>query len=269
MSNVFVVSTAQAGVNRCKAILGYKNLFETSALTGYAQDANYPIELAYDYKTNTEYSPSATSGSVVIVLSQSTANTPNYFGIFSKNANAANLSVQVEVMNIATGLYEIVGTRGSFADGAPQMIYWDGFSSLSQRITIYFDAKVYISAMHIGEAVVFGQTVSVGYQPGQMTSLDSVSNFTTDGNNFVQGRRVTNGNQEKAPINFQRMDWLRTWWPEFMNHALDSKPIFFMANNQNQDYCFYGLQNPSSLTRPDYKSSTFSDLDFEINGWAS
>lgn len=270
MPNTFVVSSSPSvGANNlCRAILGYRNLFITGNVTGGSPDPSYPLALAYDYKTNTEYSPSISSGSVVINIYNSSPVDVNYFGIFCKNAQDCGLSFTVEVLNNATGLYETVGTRGSFGNAIPQMIYFDAVSSIAQRITLYFTSKCYIASMSIGEAVVFSRTVSVGYQPGRNASIDEVKNFATDGNNFIQGRRITNGYEEKAPINYQTYSFIDTWWREFMNHVLDSKPIFFMANNQDQNNCIFGLQNPQTLTKPSYKNSHHTDIDFDIRGWA-
>lgn len=272
MSNTFVVSAAPTGGsgsgNLCRAVLGYKNVLTGGSVTPVSVDPKYPMPLAYDFKTNTEYSPLINSGSVVITAIQSGPSLINYFGLFSKNAKDCNLSFMVEVQDFATGLFVNVGTRGSFENAIPQMLSFAPINSIQQRITIYFDSKCFIASLSMGEAIVLGRTVSVGYQPGRNASLDEVSNFTTDGNNFVQGRRIANGFQEKAPVNYQQYTFIDTWWRGFMNHVLDSKPIFFMANNQLPQYCVYGLQNPKTLTKPSYKNKQHTDIEFDINGWA-
>jgi len=267
--NTYVVSAAPSATdNICKAVLAFDNAMVSSVVSPASEDSNYPIELAYDFKTNTEYSPFISSGSVVIDITQSNPNEINYFALFSKNARDCNLSFTYQVMDIATGSYVTVGSRGSFDNAIPQMIYFDSIISIAQRLTIYFDSKCYIASLATGAAIVFSRTVSQGYQPARNASIDEVSNFSTDGNNFVQGRRIVNGYQEKAPINYQNYAFIDTWWRRFMNHVLDSKPLYFMANNQHPLNCVFGLQNPSSMPKPSYKNSDETDLDFDINGWA-
>jgi len=271
MPNTFVVSSAQSvfGANNlCKALLGYSNLLTVSSSSASSEDPAYPFSLAYDFKTNTEYSPAITSGSVVINIYNSSLLPTNYLGIFSKNAQDCNLSVKVELLNSTTGLYDEVGFRGSFGNAKPQMIYWPEQSSIAMRVTLYFDSKCYIASLSIGQGILFSRTVSVGYQPGRNASTDEVSNFSTDGNNFIQGRRIKNGFEEKAPINYVEYSFIDDWWTYFMNHVLDSKPVFFMANNQIQTNCVYGLQNPATLTKPNYKNSHHTDIELEIRGWA-
>ena len=252
----------------CRAILGFHNLLNQSSIFLTSEDPSYPFSLAYDFKTNTEYSPLIESGSVQIDFLQAEPSTISYFGLFCKNAMDCNLSFQYEVKPFGASSYTIVGSRSVFKNAAPQMLSFDPINSSEQRLTISFDSKCFIASINTGEAVVFGRTVSAGYQPARNASLDEVSNFTTDGNNFVQGRRLMNGFQEKAPINYQSYDFIDTWWRGFMNHVLDSKPVFFMANNQKPANCVYGLQNPQTLTKPNYKNKRHTDIEFEINGWA-
>jgi len=271
MPNTFVVSSAPIEVgahNLCRAILGYKNLLNTSSYIVADQDPSYPFLLAHDFKTNTEYSPLSNSGSVEINIYNAEPLPVSYIGIFSKNASDCNLSVKVELANLSTGVYEEIVTRGSFGNAKPQMIYWEERQAVAIKITLYFSSKCYIASLSIGQAIVFSRPPSAGYQPARNASLDEVSNFSTDGNNFIQGRRLKNGFEEKAPINYQTYDWLDGWWAEFMNHVLDSKPIYFMANNQIQTNCVFGLQNPQSLTKPNYKNKQHVDIDLEVRGWA-
>ena len=268
MSNTYVVSSVSTQDNICKSVLGFDNVMIDSLVVASSEDDAYPVGLAYDYKTNTEYSPFVQSGYVVIDFTQSNPTEINYFGLFSKNARDCGLSFIFEVKDIVTGNYVEVGARGSFENGSPQMLYFEPILSFTQRLTIYFIRKCYIASLATGKAIVFSRTVSQGYQPARNASIDEVSNFSTDGNNFVQGRRIVNGYQEKAQLNYQNYAQVDTWWRRFMNHVFDSKPIYFMANNQYPLNSVYGLQNPSTLPKPSYKNSDETDLEFEINGWA-
>ncbi len=268
MSNTYVVSAVSPKDHICKSVLAFDNVMINSVVFASSEDENYPVSLAYDYKTNTEYSPFVQSGYVEIDFTQQNPTEINYFGLFSKNARDCGLSFIFEVKDITTGNYVEVGGRGSFENGAPQMLYFEPILSFTQRLTIFFTRKCYIASLATGNAIVFSRTVSQGYQPARNASIDEVSGFSTDGNNFVQGRRIVNGYQEKAQINYQNYASVDVWWRRFMNHVFDSKPIYFMANNQYPNNCIFGLQNPSTIPKPNYKNSDETDLEFEINGWA-
>lgn len=267
MPNVFVVSSVESVyAERCRAVLGFRNVMPLATVTASSEDTRYPKELMYDYKSNTEYSPALTIGSSVINIYTS-SQTINYVGVFSKNAGDCGLSFKVEVFNVVTGAYVDLGTYGSMTNAVPRVISFDSITSTAQRITFYFSSKCYIAAMHVGNAIVFSRTPSLGYQPGRNSSLDEVSQFTIDGANFTQGRRIGNGFQEKGAIRLQRYEDLDSWWREYMNHVLDSKPIFWLPNNQLNN-AFYGLQVPDKLQKLDYKTRHLTDFEFEFNGFA-
>ena len=268
MSNVFVVSSNDSiYAERCRAVLGFRNVMTKSTVTVSSEDSAYPKELMYDHKSNTEYSPAATSGSAVINIYNSNQKI-NYVGIFSKNAFECDLSFKIEVFDATTAAYVDMGTYSVTQNGVPRVVNFDTVqSSNAQRITLYFTSKCYIAALYVGEAIVFSRAPSLGYQPGRNSSLDEVSQFTTDGANFTQGRRIGNGFQEKGVVKFQRYSDMDIWWREYMNHVLDSKPIFWLNNNQ-LDNAVYGLQDPSTLQKLDYKTRHLTDFEFDIKGFA-
>jgi hypothetical protein len=149
----------------------------------------------------------------------------------------------------------------------PQIVTFDRVLTTRFKVVINFTSKCYIAALYGGEAIVFDRTVSIGYQPARNSSLDDVEAFRTDGNGLTQARRIYNGFQEKASLRYVPYSTVDEFWSSFMNHVLDSKPFFFMANNQNQK-CVFGQQNPSSLIKPSYKNSHHTDIDLEIQGYA-
>jgi len=267
MANVFVVNNLSPTSHLCTAVLGFRNVINGAQYIG-SEDPLYPFANAFDNKTNTEYSPFITSGTVIIEFSQSAPTSISYFALFCKNSGQCNLSFEYEVLNVNTGNYESVGTRSAFGNAKPQMISFDPILSSAQRLTIGFDSKCYIANIATGAAINFGRTVSQGFQVGRNASLDEVASFSTEGNNFIQGRRLFNGYQEKASLAFLNYDEVDVWWSEYMNHVLNSKPLFFMANNQKQNNVVFGLQSPNNLTKPSYKNSFDTDLEFDIQGWA-
>lgn len=269
MSNAFVVNNGSSTpVETCKTILGFSNLISSSAIGGVSWPAAYPFLNCFDNKSNTEWSPVASSGSMVIEITQSYISTVNYFGLFSKNASTAGLTVTVEVFNNNTGAYKTVGTAGSMTNGKPIMFAFDDITSYKQRVTLTWVAPLFISAMNVGYGLDFGRTMSFGAQPAHLASLDKVEGFTTEGNHFIAGRRISNGYQMKGQINFVSFDIINARWPEYMNHVLDSKPVFLMWNTNKTDQVIYGIQNPETLTKPSYKSNNFGEIQFDINGFA-
>jgi len=69
----------------CSAVLGFRNVINGAAYIS-SEDSAYPFANAFDNKTNTEYSPAITSGTVTIEFTQSSVSPISYFALFSKNA---------------------------------------------------------------------------------------------------------------------------------------------------------------------------------------
>lgn len=276
----FVVDPSLSTSGTCKAVLGFRSFLTAATASGTGitnQDADYPIELALDASYSTEYSPdlSAQPTTCQIVFTPGGTVKANYFTIISKNATSAGLSVQVEVLRASTGLYETVAGFGSMTDGLPVMAYFgedetgNYINVTAVRITLTYTSKPYIMSMMCGEAIVMPRTMSIGFQPAHMAYLDEVRQFNADeGLNLVSSRRLTRGKQLDGKINYIRMDVVESFWDEYANHVLNSYPVSMMWNTDRPDEVIYGVQDPRRLTKPKYKNNMFTEIDFDIVGWA-
>lgn len=268
MSNFLVVNGTQQDIaqGNDKAILGFRSVLPVSTVTGANEDALYPFTNAIDYRDNTKYSPSVSNGTIVIEFTQSLPTEINYFAFAIHNSQDAVLTGALEV-DSGDGYEEITGFS-IVKNNRPFVHYFGNLSSSRQRLTLNFTNKLYIGAINIGRAVVMRRPPSLGFQPAKTASLDKVEQFTTEGNNFIVGRRLNRGFQAKGQFRFVSFnDDINDWFEDYMDHVLDSKTLFFKWN-ESKDESVYGLQNPKSLTKPTYKTSFHSDFAFEINGYA-
>ena len=268
MSNTLVIDLAGVTPQQdCgAAILGFRSILPTSTITGHQEDATYPFINALDFRDNTKYSPSITSGTVEIIFNQSAITEIDYFSFAIHNSQEAGLTGQLEV---DSGLgYEVVAEFASIKTNRPFLKYFGAKNSQRQKLTLNFTSKLYIGSINVGKAVTFNRSPGVGFQPGRTASLDKVEQFTTEGNNFIVGRRVNRGFQSRGSFRYVSFnDDINDWFEEYMNHVLDSKTLYFKWND-NVDETIYGLQNPESLTKPSYSTSFHADVSFEINGYA-
>lgn len=267
MSNFLVVNATEQELQGAdKAILAFRSVLPDSAVSGASEDSSFPFANAVDYRDNTKYSPSANSGSVVITLTQSQVTTINYFAFAIHNSQDAQLTGKLEI-DSGNG-FETITEFSLVKNNRPFLFSFDDVSSSRQRLTLNFTSKVYIGAINIGEAVKMKRPPSLGFQPGRTASNDQVEQFTTEGNNFVVGRRLNRGFNAKGSFRFVSFeDEVNVWFEEYMNHVLDSKTLFLKWND-SKDETIYGLQNPKSLAKPSYKTSFHTDFTFDINGYA-
>jgi hypothetical protein len=254
-----------------RAVLGFKNKLINEFTSGATEDVNYPFDNCRDYKTNTEWSPAANSGTLTITLLVITGlgatSAFGYFGIMSRNAASAGLSVTVRGYDLTSALVKTV-TITSFTDGMPAMSAFDNFLCSQIQIDLTWTSKLYVTTLAAGEAMWFDRTVSLGYQPARFAIKDKVQSFITEGNNVVQGRRIRGMKQEEAEVKLQKFNDVAAWYKDYANHVLDSKTLWFMANDQIPTQIIHGVQSPSKLQDLAYSRPDKADLKFSIEGWA-
>lgn len=265
--SILIVDQLAANANDCAtSILGFRSILPISSYSGADEDPVYPFINTIDYRDNTKYSPLADSGSVVIEFTQASIQTIDYFSFAIHNSQDAGLTGMLEV-DSGFG-YEVVAEFSQLVNNRPFLKYFGTLQSASQRLTLNFTSKLFIGSINIGSAVVFNRAPSLGFQPGRTASNDKVEQSTTEGNNFIVGRRLPRGFNSKGTFRFISFDgFIDDWYVEYMNHVLDSKTLYFKWNT-TKDETIYGVQNPSTLTKPTYATSFHSDLSFDINGYA-
>lgn len=273
MSDVFVIPGASYETSDF-SILGFRTVLPDSTVTGDDDDPDYPIENALDYRDNTEFSPDSFSGAQEFIFEQSVLGEANYIGVLSKNAGDCELEIEVEIFDYATNAYVAVGTLTDIANGKPKLLYYGDlvdqgyYDTLKQRIFITSTSKAYITAIYIGNAIIFPYTPSLGFTPAHLNPQDEVENFRTHGNCRTIGRRIPNGKTAKGAINFIPMTDIDSYWPDYQEHALDSLPAFFAWSDGQMNQVIFGWQNVKSLAKPSFVTSFHGHLEFEINGYA-
>ena len=245
--------------------LGYRSIVPNSTVTGDDEDPIYPFSNVLDFRDNTKYSPLLESGQIVINISQADATEIDYFAFAVHNAANAAMSGFFEV-NDGTG-FVVVAEFSTLPNNKPFMQTFNSVTSIAQRITFNFTSKLFIGSINVGKAIIFGSTPSLGFQPGIYAPLDTVEQSTTDGGNFLIGRRKSKGFQTKASFDFIEFTEIDGFWEEFQNHVLDSKAIYFKWSSKKAQTIF-GLQRWDALIKPTYVTSFHANIAFEINGYA-
>ena len=266
MGYLIVDQLAQVQSTKPVSILGFRSVLPLSSHSGENESPTYPLVNALDFRDNTKYSPNINSGSVAIIFTQSASQKIDYFGFAIHNSQDAGLSGLLEV-DSGSG-YEVVAEFSQLINNRPFLKYFGAKQSSRQRLTLNFTGPLFIGSINIGEAVTFDRTPSLGFQPGRTASNDKVEQFNTEGNNFIVGRRLNRGFNSTGTFRYiQFKDQIDDWFVEYMNHVLDSKTLYFKWNDST-DETIYGVQNPSTLTKPNYVTSFHSDISFDINGYA-
>ncbi len=267
MSNTLVIDTTLQAQQQSAdfSVLGFRTVLDVSTITGEAEDPLFPFTNVIDFRDNTKYSPLATSGTVVITFVQIAPTDIDYFAFAIHNSQESGLTGQLEVDSGAG--FEVVAEFSAVKTNRPFMKFFGTKNSIQQRLTLNFTSKLFIGAIYVGRSETFNRTPSLNFQPGRTAPLDTVEQFTTDGNLFITGRRETRGFHEKSTFRFIPFQDLDLFYEDFQNHVLDSKPVFMKWSNI-KDQVMFAIQNDKTMTRPKYITSFHAEISFDLKGYA-
>lgn len=265
--NTLVVDTSLQATQQANdfSVLGFRTVLTASSITGEAEDPLFPFTNVIDFRDSTKYSPLSVSGTVVITFVQTAPTDIDYFAFAIHNSEEAGLIGQLEV-DSGSG-FQVVAEFNGLKSNRPLLKFFGTKNSIQQRLTLNFTSKLFIGTIYIGKSEVFNRTPSLNFQPGRTAPLDTVEQFTTDGNNFVIGRREVRGFHEKSTFRFIPFQDLDLFYEDFQNHVLDSKPVFFKWSNV-KDQVMFAIQNDKTMTRPKYITSFHADISFDLKGYA-
>ncbi|MBL4795845.1 MAG: hypothetical protein JKY50_00370 [Oleispira sp.] len=270
IGNTLVVSELQQTNSTCVAAIGFRSVLLNSTFTGQAENPNYPFSNCLDFRDNTQYSPLATSGSVVIEFNQASPTEVDYIGIGIHNGTTAGLSGELEIFS--GGSWVQVAVFTPTGDNKTMMVIFDPVSSSRQRITLNFTSQLFIGNIYIGKAWVFDKTPNLGFTPGHTNSLDKLESFNSETNQFMMARIIDRGFGQKGQFDF--ISWsegdnsFELEYVDYMNHVKSGKAIFMKWNKGLQQNFFGRAANPNSLQPPTYSTNTTGTFFFDYKGFA-
>lgn len=250
----------------CNSMIGFRNSLLTATVSGADADASYPFSNCLDYKDNTQYSPSATSGTVTIEFTQSSDIEIDYIGIAIHNGSTASLVGRLDVF--VNGTWETVASFTPLGDLRTICEKFDTVTCSKQRLVLTFESKLYIGTVYIGKSWEFARLPNVGFVPGNTNNIDRVVNFKSNqSGQFIIGRRQQVGYAQSGEFDFLSFDGDIANYTDYMHHVKDSKP-FFMKWNVNVAQSMFGQHaNPNNLRPPTYTTNNNWTFSFDMEGY--
>lgn len=269
VGRTLVIPSTTEIARSCAAIIGFRSLLTSSTYTGENEDSLYPFSNCLDFRDNTQYSPSVESGSVSVTFDQLSDSDVDYLGIGIHNGKTAGLSGKIEVQ--VNGVWIETGTLAPTGDNKTMIVYFDTLSSSRQRLTLNFTSKLFIGNIYLGKAWVFDKTPSVGFTPGYTNSLDKLESFSSETNQFIMGRRIKRGYEQKGKFDFIKWaddeDSFNRQYVDYMEHVKSGKALFMKWNKNLQQNFFGRASNPNSLQPPTYATNTTGTFTFDFKGF--
>lgn len=269
-NNVFVLGGEDGGIDGaggiCKSIIGFRNSILASTVSGQQEDSNYPFSNCLDYRDNTQYSPSITSGSVVIEFTQTANIDLDYIGIAIHNGRTANLVGSLEVQ--INGVWEVAATFTPIGDLRTICEKFDTVSSRKQRLTLNFDSKLYIGTIYMGKSWEFDRMPNVGFTPANSNNIDRVISVESNGSGqFIIGRRSEVGYAQSGDFDFLSFDGDINEYIDYMHHVKNSRPFFMKWDARVNQNIFGQHSNPNNLRPPSYTTNNNWTFSFEMKGY--
>ena len=257
---------SSSGGGVCKSILGFRNSILTSTVLDDDADPKYPFTNALDYRDNTQYSPLASSGSVVIEFRQTSNIEIDYMGIAIHNGKSAGLTGYLELL--INGVWEVVANFSPIDDLRTMCETFDLTSCQRQRLTLNFTSKLFIGTIYMGKSWQFSRLPNEGFTPANSNNIDQVvSSRSNNSGQFLISRRKEVGYAQSGEFDFISFDEIKTEYIDYMHHVKDGKPFFMKWDIQGNESIFGQHASPNSLRAPSYTSANTSTFSFEMVGY--
>jgi hypothetical protein len=272
IGEVFVVSDTNTGGNTgglggggvCQSIIGFDNTINISTVTGDAADSLYPFTNALDYRDNTQYSPSSSSGSVIIEFRQSAPVTIDYIGVALHNGRTAGLVGKLELL--VNGAWTEVANFTPLADKKTMCRYFEAGVSQRQRLTLTFTSKLYIGVIYLGKAMRISRTPDIGFIPADTNNVDEVKGFVSNTGQRIIGRRKSVGYEQSGSFDLINYEEIKPEFVKFQDHVKDSKPFFMVWNVRYDQSIFGSYKNPNNMRPLVYNTNQTTTFEFEMVG---
>lgn len=268
IGNLVVISSTGTKSD-CRSIIGFRNRIINSTVEGDNSDPAYPFSNATDFRDNTQYSPSISSGTVTIEFRQSSITEFDYIGIAIHNGKTAGLVAKLEVF--VNGAWNEVSMLAPSVDNKTLCAYFNGISCDRQRLTLTFSSKLYIGAIYIGKAWVFERMPNLGFTPGKTNSQDRVVGFISESGQFIIGRRESRGHEQEFSFDFIAFEGANSFNQEyvhFMEHVKAGNKPFFMKWDVSRDENMFGQHtSPNNMQAPRYDNNTSGTFSGAMRGY--
>ena len=208
------------------ARIGYQNLLESGTVVASSENAGYPVENAYDWRTFDYFRPAA-GGTISIDLTLSVAASADYFAFYGQDLSSLSGTIKLQYWNGSS--YVDCFSAVSPIDNAPVMKFFTPQSSDKWRVVIVCASVFNIACIAFGTAMVMQQRAYLNWTPPALGRDTQLINSVSDGGAFLGRSIISKGIRTTLELQFTQEAWVRTNWLAFVRHA-EQKPFFFAHN---------------------------------------
>lgn len=211
----------------------YENLLAQSgaSVTASNEDADFPVENAYDGFTNDYYKTGA-SGTTNITVTLTGNDSADYFAFYGTDAadNAGTIKLQYLDNSSPRTYQDCFSAYTVTSDDNVYIRQFDSQTSDTWRVVITGSASTSWADISFGSTLQFERGVYIGFTPPRFGRWNQLLNSESENGNFVGRSTVRSG--IRTTFNFDNMteSWARTNWQPFVEHA-ELKPFYVLWDN--------------------------------------
>lgn len=205
--------------------IGYENLFESaSTVVASSEDADFPVENAYDWITTDFFNPASVASDVTITLTFGSSVDADYFAIYAHNLDETGGTYKLQYWDGAT--WQDAFSVVTPTNGKPRMNFFTSQTSTQWRVVFTATSIFSVGVISFGARLTFENGIWQGFTPPPFADNSTLLTSISDNGAFI-GRSVTrNGVRFTIPMTHASLGWMRSDWQPFLEHAL-TKPFFF------------------------------------------
>lgn len=207
-------------------IIGYENLLENGTVVASSENANFPVENLFDWRTSDFFKPAA-SGTINITLTLSGADSADYFAFYGHDLHLKGGTIKLQYHNGTT--YVDCFSAVTPTNGNPQVIPFTSQSATLWRIVITCTSVCSIAVACFGARLTMERDMYLGWTPPKYGRATQTIDSTSDGGEFLGRSVIANGVRTTLEVNKASDTWMETYWLAFVRHA-EVKPFFFLPN---------------------------------------
>ncbi|MEZ5781153.1 MAG: hypothetical protein R3D70_05830 [Rhizobiaceae bacterium] len=243
-------------------ILAFANLLENGSVVASSEDADFPVENAFDWRTSDWFKP-ATSGTVNIDLTLSGSESADYFAFYGHDLYAHSGTIKLQ-------WWDGGGWVDCFAavtpdDNSPRVITFNAQTSDKWRVVITCTGVFSIAVLSFGEALAVERGMYMGWTPPKYGRETEIIDSTSDGGEFLGRSIIAHGVKTTLEINKASEAWMEANWLGFVTVA-EARPFFFLPDKARRPDDAVFAFTDGAIPTPTVTAVGFMSVSIPIRG---
>lgn len=171
-------------------IVGYENLLENGAVVASSENADFPVENLFDWRTSDFFKP-ATFGTINIDLTLSGADAADYFAFYGHDLYDHGGTIKLQYHNGSS--YVDCFSAITPTDNKPQLVTFSSQSATLWRVVITCTTVFSIAVVSFGARMTMERDLYIGWTPPKFGRATQLIDSTSDGGQFLGRSIIANG----------------------------------------------------------------------------